>query len=499
MKPAALIGQTHEKIEHGLRGLHRVLSGGADYNAGQFKVTLFIILLFLMYLFYSVVMFQFFPEMGPKLVIAACGGMALVWLGPKITFPLYFATWFSTAIPAVVVPISLNRALAILFVVSWLAHITKFPVRFPTFSGAFLLFLLTVYAVALNIIMKDADSPASIQQVVYFFIGIGVFSVYRTREAFVRLLWVFLLISTAITSIGALEFIFRVQLFSQFSETTLSDGNFRINGISKNAIQYAFNATWVIPAVLFLHLQTPSKFLRTLTMVVILFLITCCLITFNRQTPIILGSMLFVGTLLIRYKYRTRLLVMFFLLASLVTPFVVGKILERYNNIGGGRPDVSIAVRYDKFLVAREIMKDHWLLGIGINNFQDYWFEYKPKGELYQIHTDPEHEYYIDLGYVQLFTETGAVGTVLFLLILGLSLIAWLNAYRASLRHEDSTHTNLFAFLAMNFVQLLMSMLIQDTFFTPHTYLLFFLFFLALTFVSQEQMTSRSLSDSAYL
>lgn len=492
MKTNALLHQAHELSETFLRRLHGIINPRGSYNASQFKVTLFVVGLFALYVLYSFIMFKFLPELGPKLVIAGCAGLALVWLGPKVTFPLYFATWFSAAIPAVVVPISLNRALAALFVASWMAHLVRYPPRIPRFSPVVILTLLTLYGVTLNIVMKDADSPASIQQVVYLFIGLAVFSVYRTKADLVGLLWSFLAITTVLTSVGILEFILRTELFPQLSDTTITDDNVRINGISRNAIQYAFNATWMIPGALFLHLQTERKWVRTLSMLLIIFLIICCLLTFNRQTPIILGAMIFGGILLIRYKYRTRLLVLFFLITACVTPFVVGKILERYNNIGAGRPDVSIAVRYDKLMVAKEILKDHWLLGIGINNFQDYWFEYKPKGGLYQIHTDPEHEYYIDLGYVQILTETGIVGTLGFALLIGISFWIWLRAYRASRRDTDPLATNLLAFIAMNFIQLLISMLIQDTFYTPHTYLLFFLFFIVLTLLQEQKKIQQS-------
>ncbi len=481
--------QANEGVEVGLEQFYRRLNPSAPYNAPQFKVTLFLLGLFAAYLFYTLVMFKFLPELGPKLVIAGCGGLALVWLGPKITFPLYFATWFSAAIPAVVLPISLNRVLALLFVASWFAHIIRFPPRIPKYTAVAVLGVLTLYGVTLNILMKDADSPASIQQLVYFFIGIAVFSVYRTKADLVGLLWFFVGITLVLTSIGFVEFITRIELFPYLSDTAITENNVRINGISRNAIQYAFNATWVIPAALYLHLQTERPWLRTISMGIIIFLITCCLLTFNRQTPIILAAMIFGGILLIRYKYRTRLLILFFLIAAAVTPFVVGKILERYNNIGAGKPDVSLAVRYDKLMVAKEILQDHWVLGIGLNNFQDYWFEYKPKGELYQIHTDPEHKYYIDLGYAQLLTETGVVGLLGFLLLMLICFILWFTAYKKSLRDTDPNNTNLLAFMAMNFTQLLISMLIQDTFYTPHTYLLFFLFFTILTIIREEEKT----------
>ena len=459
---------------------------GNTPSASQFHVTAFLLLLFAGYLAFSGIMLLLYPDLGPKLVIAACGGFTLMWLGPRVTFPLYFATWFSTALPVPGLPVSLNRALAAAMLASWLAHCIRFPLRVPRFPGAWLLMVMTLYAVTLNILMKDTTSPASIQQVVYFIMGLLVFSVYKTKEDYLQLARVLVMITAVITSVGIVEFILRRELFAFLSETRITATNIRINGISKNAIQYAFNATWALPLALVWHIQARTRLSSLLTLGLVIYLLTACLLTFNRQTPIILGAMIFVGLMLVRYKYRIRLLAVFLLITAAITPFVVGKILERYNNIGESRPDVSIAVRADKFRVAREILRDHWVLGIGLNNFKDYWFEYKPRGELYQIHTDPEHEYYIDLGYMQLLTETGIVGLLAFVALMVISAGTWFVAWWRSLKIPDPLVTNILAALAMNFTQLLISNLIQDTFYTPHTYLLFFLFFAALVIAKQE-------------
>ena len=101
------------------------------------------------------------------------------------------------------------------------------------------------------------------------------------------------------------------------------------------------------------------------------------------------------------------------------------------------------------------------------------WWEWREVGTLYVIHTQKEHKHYVDLGYLQIVTETGIVGGALFVALMMATLWRWLAALRSAAADEDTARYHVLLAVGMGFVQLALSMLLQDTFFTPHTYLLF--------------------------
>jgi len=488
------IGINHDSFDRNLNG-----DGNGNQNFGIYwPVTFAIFGILFFYLFAGYFVFLDYPYQLGIFTIGFCGFCFLVMFGPKVTFLLYFATLFGTAINLPGIPISINRVFAFAFIASWLFRIVarqnfKLPLIFPFF----LFITITFYAVLMNILLKAPESPVSFQQIIYTMVGIAVFQTYQSKEDFIKLIKILLTITCVISFVGVLEFIIRRDLFAHFSDNTQYAHSLRINGISKNAIQFAFNATWMIPFAVFLHIQSTTTSTRFWSLVVLVYLITACLLTFNRQTPIIISAMMIVGVAFMKYRYRGALIVGMVVVGALVSPLVIGKIIERFSSIGGdGRPDLSFAIRYDKVLVAMEILKDHWLFGIGLNNFNDYWFSYKPRGDLYLIHFDPERDYYIDLGYLQILVDTGVVGFTAFVVLIISSAVMWFRAFGRSLKLEDTFYRNLLAVLSMSFAQLLISLMIQDTFFTPRTYLLFFILFLVLIWTNRAYENQQKQKDA---
>jgi O-antigen ligase len=74
---------------------------------------------------------------------------------------------------------------------------------------------------------------------------------------------------------------------------------------------------------------------------------------------------------------------------------------------------------------------------------------------------------------LQIVTETGFVGLALFVLLVASTGLYWWSWRKRSLALRSTFVTNALAAALMGFVQLGLSMLLQDTFFTPRTYLLF--------------------------
>jgi len=410
-------------------------------------------------------------------MLAAVTGLSLavwlIWLGPHFTFPLYFATWFGTGLFIPGLPVSLNRTMAALFILSWGIWLLKGgrPRLRPWLLWTALGFL-TLWAVAIGLLGRVPVASPSVQQLAYLAPAFALATPIHTRDQLQRLAAVMVAIGCVINTAGLAEFILRRDLFSQFSDHRMVSWDLRINGIAPNAIVFAFTCVWLIPWALWLHIESRSPFARWLALAAFAYLATLSLLTFNRQTPLILAAMLGVGLLLVRYPWRGTLIAVCAALFVIVAPLVIGRIVERVSQLGGdGPPDISLMIRRDKVLVAREIIDAHPWTGIGLNNFKDHWWEHRPHGQLYQIHTDMARPQYIDLGWLQILTETGIIGLALLLVTLATAAMTWLHAWRRARDHR-ALRNGLVAVL-MLFIQLAVSMMVQDTFFTPWTYLAF--------------------------
>jgi len=454
-------------------------------QAGLSIVLLTIFAVAVLYLFFVL---RFIPDMGVRLLIAAVAGTMLVLSGPKVTFPLYFATWFTYGIPLPGLPITLNQLLGAAFLGSWVVSWINRGIRVPMSPGFLLLGFYTIYAVMVGIIHLADGAPISYQQALYFLTAVAVFSVYRGRDELLKLLGIMVAISCAILSVGLFEFILRRDIAPQFSDHTMHANNIRINGIARNAIQYGYQCTFVLPWALLIFLESRSPRAKKWALAALMFCATLAVMTFNRQTPIIIAAMFAGGLLWMRYKHRVRLAVGLAAAGVLVAPYFLWKIIQRVIDLGGtGRPDMSFMIRHDKYLTTLEMMRDYPLFGIGLNNFKDMWWDYRPVGDTYVIHFEKNYQHFIDLGYLQIITETGIVGVGLFLLVIACALVAWISGWKRACQLPGSFERNFLAVVGMGFIQLMISMLVQDTFFVPQTYLLFALLYVALAMVKRAE------------
>ncbi|MCB2155369.1 O-antigen ligase family protein [bacterium] len=454
----------------------------------QLNVTLFIAFIIAGVFFYLLVAMKFIPDLGARMLLAAVCVAIISIAGPRWTFPLYFATWFSQGIPAPGLPVTINKMLAGAFLLSWVVAWGRRHFRVPHTPVIILLVIYTIYAVAFGLYLKVPEAPPAIQPAMYMLMMLAVSSYYRKRPEFMQMLGILLFITVAINSIGLLEFIRGYDLFGSLSDQTTEGEWLRINGISKNAIQYAFITVWMIPWALFLHIEAKRKAAKVFAMIGLVLLLAMALLTFNRQTPIIIAGMFILGLPLIRYRYRPVIAAFLVIAATAVAPLVIVKLLGRLENIGGeGKPDASLAIRLDKFIAARHMIADHPVFGIGLTNFKDVWPDYRVPGEMYIIHYERVFKHHVDLGYVQLLTETGFVGFSFFLLIVLFTFRLWRKTFVQATKFPDTFHRNALAAAFMGFVQLGMSLFLQDTFFIPRTFLLFALLLALVTMVEDER------------
>jgi hypothetical protein len=251
----------------------------------------------------------------------------------------------------------------------------------------------------------------------------------------------------------------------------------RVNGLSQNAIIYGFTAVWAVPLGTVLALEARSGFGRALAFCCVAALALMAVATLNRQTPIILAFVLLAFVLLTRSAYRMTMLGGMLAVGLLAAPLVGAKVVERFSTASDFRKDPSLAVRRDKALIAREMLRSHLWTGIGHNHFQVLFKRYRPKGELFILPYVLDRKHFIDLGVVQIVTEYGVIGATIVLLLFLASIAMFWRYYRHSRHFPETWWTNVMAGIGALFVQLFMSLLIQDTLVSPRTYMLYGIFF----------------------
>ena len=132
--------------------------------------------------------------------------------------------------------------------------------------------------------------------------------------------------------------------------------------------------------------------------------------------------------------------------------------VSRITDVGGGTSGRSTI-----WAVAWKIFTDHPWVGIGISNFQTVEPHYTLKsGPITRVDLISENPHLVHNVYLQLLTETGIVGTLIFLVVIvGCLRASWLAARRfdaiGNLRYGDLARAVLMAELAMLSAQFFIS------------------------------------------
>lgn len=412
----------------------------------------------------------------PRAIMAAAfavvGLIAALAGGTRLMLPLYFATTFGTVLTLPMLPgfLSLNRLIAMgLF----LAIVLEFPRKefrlFLSFPLAVFL-LFQAYYLPMAFLKKPPEGTLPWESFFYLLVTIVIALRYWEDKWLKALTWGFVIASFFLIIVpGMAELILGADITLQGIRGSLR----RVNGISVNAIVFAYYALWTIPLAAVLMVESRSPLARMALGVLILLLVFVSLMTLNRQTPIALFALVVVFIFFLKSRWRIYLTVMIVLVTIAAIPIAGAAILERFQRVHSVTADPSFAVRHDKLLIAIEMIKENFWTGIGHNYFRVTWNDYRPMGSLVFMQFVSQTEQYVDLGYVQIMTEYGAIGAFIALvLFIGTGVTIW-KYYRISLRFENTWHTNFMAALAALFVHLLLALFIQDAFATPRTYIFY--------------------------
>lgn len=410
-------------------------------------------------------------------LIGALAGLAIAFFGgTHVCLPLYFLTTFGTVLIFPFLPVSLNRLLAALLFLAWCMDLVRRRQEVHVSLCMVLFFVMQVYIlVTVAFLMPSGFGFVYPVESIFYMVLATIIALGYTRKWDQRIILNGFLVATLI--MVGIPGLIEMVTGQDLRLTGFRGPRHRLDGLSVNAIVFAFAALYAIPIAFTLLIDSKALPYRAFLLGTVLLLIVMSLATLNRQTPFTLAAMGLVYIIMVRWPFKRFLVIPIILGGILVAPFVGGKLVERLSVATDMRKDASLAIRHDKAIIAlQEFQKSPWI-GIGHDMFQYKWRENIPKGNMMVIPYVWERRQFVDLGYLQILTEYGIIGMVLFLLLLGVTIIHILKYYRVSLTLEDPWYTNMVAALAALFVQLVITMMVMDSFVTTRTFILYgFLF-----------------------
>jgi O-antigen ligase len=422
-----------------------------------------------------------FPRVIREFGILGAAGIAgltavllSVMANPLVPFAMYFGALFfaETTIPGV--PVSANQVLALLFLLSFAVH--KASGKAMRVESGFLPLLAVAAAYfTLNAVLGE-DTARGLTHaryvVIYFLLAWCLAATLGTERAVMALCW----IVVALTFVAALAGLYEAAQKSLLSGGLTSFfGQNRIKGTAKNSIVFAWNIVFATPFAFLLYSQLRTGALRVTAMALCLFSLFTALLTFNRQTMLVIPAVLGLSAFLFTYRNRRTLLVLLAAVGTVLALTAMPLLVQRFTSVRGIRTDVSFRERRDNFLIGSQMLREHPAFGVGLGSFPAVWRDYIPPD--YPTHTAQYTERartrFPDFGYMQLLSETGWAGLVLFLAVMGSAVRRAWAVRRGAIARGDPFAHNLAAVVLVLCLFVLATAAVLDNFLYVRTWIMF--------------------------
>ncbi|MEO8376204.1 MAG: O-antigen ligase family protein [Candidatus Sumerlaeota bacterium] len=426
-------------------------------------------------------------------IAAALCGVVLIWLGgTRACLPLYLATAFGDAMPLPGAPgISLNQCLALAVLAAFVVDVIRFKTKTRLRLSQNILIIFGIYVVTAAVLLKPAATEYPVQAPFYMFLGLIVTVLFwKPRWLNVLLGGIVVMAMLLLVIPGYLEFI----TGKDYMLSGKVRDSFRVNGLAKDSVVFAGVCVWTLFFAVYLAFSARLGIARVIFGVCIPLIVAVSLITFNRQTPIVITFCMLVMLFFMRSRYKYLVGGLILVAGLAAAPFFLPTIIERFGSAKSILTDYSLIEHHDKIEIAKEAFRRHPIFGIGHSAFKDTWTEYLPHGKIYSLYEYPHTRLtYVDMGYMQIAAEYGIVGATLVLAFFIAAAALFFRTYRTSLRLKDPLYANLLAMCAALFAQLLISLFVRDAFLTPQTYVMLGIFFASCTAV--EEAAAREAED----
>lgn len=245
--------------------------------------------------------------------------------------------------------------------------------------------------------------------------------------------------------------------FAQSGVSFMADDNkmFRLSGALAGPNYFAQLLLIAVPISFERMLSESSRWLKIIAGTTLMLSVIVILLTFSRGA--LLALLCMSAVLVYKLRRNPGWLLAGLLLVVLSLPLLPAGYVDRLSSalphIGVSsqstqEPDESVRGRLGEMRVAWELFMDHPLLGVGYNNYENYFQQYTlnldqmPRGE-----ARPAHSLYLEVA-----AEGGVVGIGAFAMLLAYFARIAVRGYTSLSRSSHSSHANMIAGLAMGLV-----------------------------------------------
>ncbi|GEM_PF-510786 len=405
-------------------------------------------------------------------VLAALMALCFVLSGPLLALSGYNVTTFFSGISLPGIPISMNQVVGVMALAAWGLWVAAGRTRIPPRSRyATLVILAAVYYILNSLLGESFEMGLLMARSLLICVLLTLVLATSLVRPFhwTFWLWSLLAVTCMMTSIGLLEFATHLDFFPKQKWQVKPLETARINGVSRDAIVYGYYALWALGPGLYLAMESRRVWQRLLAIALTLPLLAGALLTFNRQTPVILLAMLIAAAFLFRHRMVRPLTIALLGAMLLASPYVAVKMGKRLTRVGQIQADPSYMIRRDKALIMLQMIRRHPIMGIGLESFTKSWPDYLPPNPYY-IHFFKPREHHPDLGYLQITAESGFVGLGFCLAVMGSGAAILLRRRREALAQGAVRMANLCSGLLIILVQMAIAEIIQDVFLHPRNW-----------------------------
>ncbi|MCX7019453.1 MAG: O-antigen ligase family protein [bacterium] len=411
--------------------------------------------------------------------LAAIAGMTLaavcVTLHPLVPFTLYFGTLFFTETSIPGVPVTANQVLGILFLASWFSWHLRGKTMSIRSGFLWLLGFVALYF-ALNGAAGENTARGLVHAryvVIYFAMACCLASSLTTERTVMALAWIITLLTLGGGCAGLAEAAekntFALLLAGGVNHAA------RIRGAAPNPVVFAWQMLYGFPFAFYIYAQSRNAAARGFALAAGFFLMLVAILTFNRQTFILIVLLLAVCALLYAYPNRKMFLAMLAAVIAVVAATILPFIIQRMFTVTELGRDISFLERYDSLLLGLEMFRAHPVIGVGLGSFPAVWGNYIPPdySTYYMQFTERSRLKYPDFGWLALLSETGLAGIVLCAGLFGaIAARAW-RARRWATARKDFFVYNLSATLLTLLIFIVITTAIQDTFLYVRVWMVF--------------------------
>lgn len=413
-----------------------------------------------------------YPGEAPYAIAALLTVGICLLLGPFVGFLFYFSTTFFQTIPIQTYPISLNQFAGLAFVISWIGWVWRKKITVPRTRYLTLLVVIFIYFGVSALTGEDFEAGLTHfwYLAIYLVLAIVVGSMIKDEKTVKTFFWLVLLLTLLSCCIGFIEFAFNVDLFEK--STAAWRGRMRINATAPNSIVFAYNSIYAFPFGYYLFSEMRRNFPRFAALTIALFINIVALLTFNRQTIILVAVEFVLAAILFKNKYTKLFLSVTVALAIVAAPFLINEIFVRLGTIKEISRDRSVLTRRDAALIGAEMLRHKPLFGIGFGSFPTTWPKYVPS-TTYLLQYDKLAKHYPDFGYNQILSETGIVGLAIALGFFFFTLRLLIAKRSQGIRNQHRDLANYASAMLALMAVFLIASFIQDTFLYVRTWIMF--------------------------